>query len=56
MSRRLFLLLSSVVAIATMRPAARSDTAEGKTSLDGIEIDAGLKATLERLMPIYHSA
>jgi hypothetical protein len=27
--------------------------AEGKTSLDGIEIDAGLKATLERLMPIY---
>jgi len=27
--------------------------AEGKTSLDGINIDAGLKATLERLMPIY---
>jgi hypothetical protein len=27
--------------------------AEGKTSLDGITIDAGLKATLERLMPIY---
>ena len=27
--------------------------AEGKTSLDGIKIDAGLKATLERLMPIY---
>jgi hypothetical protein len=27
--------------------------AEGRTSLDGIKIDAGLKATLERLMPIY---
>ena len=27
--------------------------AEGKTSLEGIKIDAGLKATLERLMPIY---
>jgi hypothetical protein len=27
--------------------------AEGKTSLDGITIDAGLTATLERLMPIY---
>ena len=27
--------------------------AEGKTSLDGIAIDSGLKATLERLMPIY---
>ena len=27
--------------------------AEGKTSLDGITIDAALKATLERLMPIY---
>ncbi len=27
--------------------------AENKTSLDGIEINAGLKATLERLMPIY---
>jgi hypothetical protein len=27
--------------------------AAGKTSLDGIKIDAGLKATLERLMPIY---
>ena len=27
--------------------------AEGKPSLDGIEIDAALKATLERLMPIY---
>jgi hypothetical protein len=27
--------------------------AEGKTSLDGIAIDAALKATLERLMPIY---
>jgi hypothetical protein len=27
--------------------------AEGKTRLDGIAIDAALKATLERLMPIY---
>jgi hypothetical protein len=27
--------------------------AEGKTSLDGVAIDAGLKTTLERLMPIY---
>ena len=27
--------------------------AEGKSSLDGIAIDAALKATLERLMPIY---
>ena len=27
--------------------------AEGKTSLEGIGIDADLKATLERLMPIY---
>jgi hypothetical protein len=27
--------------------------AEGKTSLDGIRIEPGLKATLERLMPIY---
>jgi len=27
--------------------------AEGRTSLEGITIDAGLKATLERLMPIY---
>ena len=27
--------------------------AEGKTSLDGIAIDTALKATLERLMPIY---
>jgi len=27
--------------------------AEGKTSLDGIAIDAALKATLERIMPIY---
>jgi hypothetical protein len=27
--------------------------AEGKPSLDGIAIDAGLKATLERMMPIY---
>ena len=27
--------------------------AEGKTSLDGIAIDSALKATLERLMPIY---
>jgi hypothetical protein len=27
--------------------------AEGKTSLEGIAIDAGLKATLEGLMPIY---
>jgi hypothetical protein len=27
--------------------------AEGKASLDGIAIDAGLKETLERLMPIY---
>jgi len=27
--------------------------AEGKTSLDGIKIDAALKAMLERLMPIY---
>jgi hypothetical protein len=27
--------------------------AEGKTSLDGIKIDTGLKAILERLMPIY---
>jgi hypothetical protein len=120
MSRCLFLLLSSVVAIATTRPAAQSNAlfafhsnpwlnlhhfarasarggpapiglseeesrqwaagvefykpyaardllrdegmidiksalrgAEGKTSLDGITIDAGLKATLERLMPIY---
>ena len=26
---------------------------EGKASLDGIAIDAGLKETLERLMPIY---
>ena len=119
-SRCLFLVLASVVAIATMRPAAQSNAlfafhnnpwlnlhhfarasarggpaptglseeesthwaagvesykpyaardllrddgmvgvksalrgAEGTTSLDGIEIDAGLKATLERLMPIY---
>ena len=27
--------------------------AEGKTSLDGIAIDAALQATLERMMPIY---
>jgi hypothetical protein len=27
--------------------------AEGKASLDGIEVDAALKATLERLMPTY---
>jgi hypothetical protein len=27
--------------------------AQGKTSLDGIKIEAALKATLERLMPIY---
>ena len=27
--------------------------AEGKASLDGVAIDAALKATLERLMPIY---
>jgi hypothetical protein len=27
--------------------------AEGKTSLEGVAIDAALKATLERLMPIY---
>lgn len=27
--------------------------AEGKTSLDAVKIDAGLSATLERLMPIY---
>jgi hypothetical protein len=27
--------------------------AEGKTSLDGIAIDAALKTTLERIMPIY---
>jgi hypothetical protein len=27
--------------------------ADGKSSLEGIDIDAGLKATLERLMPIY---
>jgi hypothetical protein len=27
--------------------------AEGKSSLDGISIDAALKATLERIMPIY---
>lgn len=120
MSRCLFLLLASVVAIATMRPVAQSNGlfvfhsnpwlnlhhfarasarggpaptglseaeraqwtagiefykpyaardllrdegmvdvksalrgAEGKTSLDGITLDAGLKATLERLMPIY---
>jgi hypothetical protein len=120
MSRCLFLLLASVVAIAAMRPAAQSNAlfafhsnpwlnvhhfarasarggptptdlseeesrqwaagvefykpyaardllrddgmvdiksalrgAEGKASLDGIKIDAGLKATLERLMPIY---
>ena len=26
---------------------------EGKTSLDGIAIDAALKTTLERVMPIY---
>lgn len=122
MSRWLFLVLASVVAIATMRSAAQSNAlfafhsnpwlnlhhfarasarggpaptglseeesrqwaagvefykpyaardllrddglvdiksalrgAEGKTSLDGITIDAGLKATLERLMPIYQS-
>jgi hypothetical protein len=120
LSRRLFVLLSSVAAIATMRPATQSNAlfvfhsnpwlnlhhfarasarggpaptglsdeegrqwaagvesykpyaardllqdddmvdiknalrgAEGRTSLDGIKIDAGLKATLERLMPIY---
>jgi hypothetical protein len=29
--------------------------AEGKTSLDGIAIEAPLKATLERLMPIYRT-
>jgi hypothetical protein len=28
-------------------------TVETKTSLDGVAIDAGVKATLERLMPIY---
>ena len=120
MSRCLSLLLASVVAIATMRPAAQSNAlfsfhsnpwlnlhhfvrasarggpvpnglsgeegrewaagvefykpyaardllfddgmvniksalrgAEGKASLDGIEIDAGVKEALERLMPIY---
>jgi hypothetical protein len=120
MSRCLFLVLASVVAIATMRPAAQSKAlfafhsnpwlnlhhfarvsarggpaptglseeesrqwtagvefykpyaardllrddgmvdiksalrgAEGKTSLDAIKINAGLKATIERLMPIY---
>ena len=120
MSRCLGLLLASVVAIATMRPAAQSNAlfsfhsnpwlnlhhfarasarggpvptglsseesrqwaagvefykpyaardllfddgmvdiksalrgAEGKASLEGIAIDAGLKETLERLMPIY---
>jgi hypothetical protein len=34
-----------------IKTALRS--AEGKTSLEGITIDANLKATLERLMPIY---
>lgn len=34
-----------------IKTALRS--AEGKTSLDGIAIDASLKETLERLMPIY---
>lgn len=123
MSRCLFLLVASVVGIATMRPAAQSNPsntlftfhsnpwlnlhhfarssarggpaptglsaeesrqwaagvefykpyaprdllgddgmveiksalrgAEGKASLDGIAIDAGLKAILERMMPIY---
>lgn len=28
-------------------------TSERKTSLDGLKIDAGVRATLERLMPIY---
>lgn len=30
-------------------------TVETKTSLDGVTIDAGVKATLERLMPIYRT-
>jgi hypothetical protein len=30
--------------------------AEGKASLEGVAIDAGLKTTLERLMPIYRSS
>ena len=28
-------------------------TAEGRTSLDGLRIDSGVRTTLERLMPIY---
>ena len=31
-------------------------TAESKATLDGVAIDAGLKATLERVMPIYRTA
>jgi hypothetical protein len=37
--------------LAAIRNALRG--AEGKATLDGIAIDAALKATLERLMPIY---
>jgi hypothetical protein len=31
-------------------------TAENKTALDGVAIDAGLKTTLERIMPIYRKS
>jgi len=37
--------------LITIKEALR--TAEGKTSLDGLTIDSGVRATLERLMPIY---
>ena len=37
--------------LITIKEALR--TAEGKVSLDGLKIDSGVRATLERLMPIY---
>jgi hypothetical protein len=37
--------------LITIKEALR--TAEGKVSLDGLQIDSGVRSTLERLMPIY---
>jgi hypothetical protein len=37
--------------LITIKEALR--TAEGKVSLDGLQVDSGVRATLERLMPIY---
>jgi len=37
--------------LVTIKEALR--TAEGKVNLDGLQIDSGVRATLERLMPIY---